>query len=174
MKSRLRILPQEGLLWATTLIAAFYFLFWFFVIAPLWLKISALIVLPICAWTCAKVILRMQVDFHDRQPAVKLKMLRVAFVVVVVGLVAYPLSFGPACWLTDRDILPYDAVFTFHSPLLDSAFDRESAAAPLLNWWADIGARREGAARRITCKGYNAEFGGASIEGCTVDDLRPL
>jgi hypothetical protein len=29
-----------------------------------------------------------------------------AIVVVVVGLVAYPLSFGPVCWLVNRDVLP--------------------------------------------------------------------
>ena len=33
-----------------------------------------------------------------------------ATVVVVVVLVAYPLSFGPACWLASRDLLPAWAV----------------------------------------------------------------
>jgi hypothetical protein len=97
----------------------------------------------------------------------------VAFWATVVVVVAYPLSFGPACWLADRDIVAYDAVYTLHSPLLRSAFDRESTVAPLLNWWADVGARREGAARRITCKGYADELGCGTIDGCDYDDFQP-
>jgi hypothetical protein len=94
--------------------------------------------------------------------------------VALVGvLVAYPLSFGPACWLSDRDIVPYRSTYVVFAPLIGRASDRESAVAPLLNWWADAGARREGAARRIFCKGYADEIGCGTIDGCDYDDFQP-
>jgi hypothetical protein len=96
-----------------------------------------------------------------------------ATVVVVVVLAAYPLSFGPACWLADRNVVPYGAIYKIFSPFLDIAFHRESPIAPFLNWWADAGARREGAARRIVCKGYADEIGCGSIDGCSEDDFEP-
>ena len=40
-----------------------------------------------------------------------------ATVVVVVGLVLYPLSFGPACWITSRTDFGWRAVPTLYYPL---------------------------------------------------------
>jgi hypothetical protein len=41
-----------------------------------------------------------------------------ATVVVVAVLVGYPLSFGPACWLVDRQLLPSQPARSFYDPLL--------------------------------------------------------
>jgi hypothetical protein len=48
-----------------------------------------------------------------------------ATVVVVAALVAYPLTFGPACWLFDRKILPLTWI-----PATDCAFYPLRTAAP--------------------------------------------
>jgi hypothetical protein len=39
-------------------------------------------------------------------------------VVVVVGLLAYPLSFGPACWLVDRGFLKRSVIAPAYGPML--------------------------------------------------------
>src|SRR5258708_5531586 len=93
--------------------------------------------------------------------------------VALVVVFAYPATFGPACWLADRNLVTYGAVAEIFSPFIRFAFDRESAMAPLLNWWADVGARREGAARRIFCKSYADELGCGTIDGCDYDDFEP-
>jgi hypothetical protein len=40
-----------------------------------------------------------------------------ATVVVVVVLVAYPLSFGPACWLAARGKIPFAPTATVYRPI---------------------------------------------------------
>jgi hypothetical protein len=39
-------------------------------------------------------------------------------VALVVAQVGYPLSFGPACWLVDCDLLPADRTRRFFDPIL--------------------------------------------------------
>ncbi len=61
-----------------------------------------------------------------------------ATVVVVVGLVAYPLSFGPACWLVSKET-PEDvgrALWTAYAPLVRCALFQRHPAAKALLWWA--------------------------------------
>jgi hypothetical protein len=61
-----------------------------------------------------------------------------ATVVVVVALVAYPLSIGPAIWLTARGYLRTSAVQSFYMPVLLSV----EQAEPLENvvtWWGSLG-----------------------------------
>ena len=41
-----------------------------------------------------------------------------ATVVVVVALVAYPLSFGPACWMVRRGLISPPIVAHFYRPIL--------------------------------------------------------
>lgn len=80
-----------------------------------------------------------------------------ATAVTVVGLVAYPLSFGPACWLADRGILPRLATARIFAPLLENALgkfeslpgDAHSNRPSPLTWWADLGARSTGTAERL-------------------------
>ncbi len=58
--------------------------------------------------------------------------------VVVVGLVLYPLSLGPAIWLTARGYVRDSAVQWFYMPVLLSA----EQAEPLENavtWWGSLG-----------------------------------
>ena len=64
-----------------------------------------------------------------------------ATVVVVVGLVLYPLSFGPACWITSRldrgtDLVPvvYRPLTWAMSPGSETMFNRVSS------WYALVGA----------------------------------
>jgi hypothetical protein len=40
-----------------------------------------------------------------------------ATVVVVVGRVAYPLSFGPACWLVARGMIPFSPTAAIYKPI---------------------------------------------------------
>ena len=61
-----------------------------------------------------------------------------ATAVVVVGLLLYPLSLGPAIWLTARGYLRQSAVQAFYMPALLSA----ELAEPLENvvtWWGSLG-----------------------------------
>ena len=93
---------------------------------------------------------------------------------MVVVLVLYPLSFGPACWLADRRVIPDNAVAAVFSPLLDIAFqpyEQPGIVASTLNRWADACSRREGAARRIVCRKAAAFFHCGSIYGCGEDDF---
>lgn len=49
-------------------------------------------------------------------------------VALVVVLVVYPLSFGPACWLVNHEILPLRPTAIFYQPLLESSY-----GGPV--WW---------------------------------------
>jgi len=39
-------------------------------------------------------------------------------VALVVVLVVYPLSFGPACWLTAKGVVPVEAIETAYRPVV--------------------------------------------------------
>ena len=63
-----------------------------------------------------------------------------ATVVVVVGLVAYPLSFGPVLWLARRDRLPTRATSIAYRPLILEArreWVSDQPPRPIL-WWATV------------------------------------
>ena len=95
-----------------------------------------------------------------------------AIPVVLLGLLAYPLSFGPACWMADRNILPPLVIAKIFAPLLDApvegSYFRDSTP---LTWWADLGARRVGVARRLWCSKTAEDFGCGTISGCNYDDF---
>src|SRR5262249_16114163 len=59
-----------------------------------------------------------------------------ATVVVVVVLVAYPLSFGPACWISSRTGVGYFVLPMVYRPILD-AMSRSRNVAPLCKWYAE-------------------------------------
>ena len=67
-----------------------------------------------------------------------------ATVVVVVVLVAYPLSFGPACWITSRTGKGAAFVPTAYRPILWGLADDPSVEPSMLdraiNWYASAGA----------------------------------
>jgi hypothetical protein len=97
-----------------------------------------------------------------------------ATVVVVVVVVAYPLSFGPACWLADRGILPRATTARIFTPLLDGpSEDSYGNHSNPLTWWADLGARRTGIARRLWCWKVASDSGCGTISGCDYDDFQP-
>ncbi|MGE5326612.1 MAG: hypothetical protein ACM3NO_06205 [Deltaproteobacteria bacterium] len=62
-----------------------------------------------------------------------------ATVVVVVTILAYPLSFGPACWITSRTNFGPSAIASAFWPMTvaSSRFERVRHA---LNWYARLGA----------------------------------
>ena len=67
-----------------------------------------------------------------------------ATVAVVAALVAYPLSFGPACWITSRTDVGASAIPIVYRPLTwamspnsDTAINRVST------WYAKIGAAED-------------------------------
>lgn len=99
----------------------------------------------------------------------------VAFWATVVALLPllHVASFGPACWLADRHAISDKWVSAAFSSFLSIAFKREGAPSAILNWWADIGARRDGAARRIVCREAAALYHCGSIDGCEEDDFEP-
>src|SRR5262245_39140921 len=64
-----------------------------------------------------------------------------ATVVMVCLLVAYPLSFGPACWISSRTALGHRTIPKFYRPLT-LALDCESfpALGKTVGWYSRIGA----------------------------------
>ena len=70
-----------------------------------------------------------------------------ATVVVVVGLMAYPLSFGPACWLTSQQVgfptspPPHEQmprVMMVYWPLGRVAVSNSAVSKPV-RWWMTLG-----------------------------------
>ena len=58
-----------------------------------------------------------------------------ATVVVVVMLVAYPLSFGPTYWLCDHGILPITPVSFAYRPLVRIIVWKTPILSPALGWY---------------------------------------
>lgn len=61
-----------------------------------------------------------------------------ATVAVLVALLAYPLSFGPACWLVSHDLLPLKSTWYFFRPITWLAEEGPEATAYPIYWWARI------------------------------------
>jgi hypothetical protein len=61
-----------------------------------------------------------------------------ATVVVLVALVGYPVSFGPAVWLTARGYFRDSTVQSFYLPILWSAAQAESLESAV-TWWGTLG-----------------------------------
>jgi hypothetical protein len=64
--------------------------------------------------------------------------------VVLVAALAYPLSFGPACWISSRLNAGTSAVTLVYRPI--AWFLREDCAGPLdsaVRWYAGVGAASE-------------------------------
>jgi hypothetical protein len=84
-----------------------------------------------------------------------------ATVVVAAVLVAYPLSFGPACWITARTDTDRSALFTtIYGPLGGLIYKRVPVAADFLTFLASIGLPRGGG---IVVPGSRDEFGEAML-----------
>lgn len=61
-----------------------------------------------------------------------------ATVVVVVALLAYPLSFGPACWICDKVPESIDEeICRLYWPLAEVAIRRDNPIGRALWWWAE-------------------------------------
>jgi hypothetical protein len=61
-------------------------------------------------------------------------------VALVAVLVAYPLSFGPACWATSRTNCSVDILETFYQPILREAFSETEWIAICVRWYAGLAA----------------------------------
>ena len=64
-----------------------------------------------------------------------------ATVVVVVVLVAYPMSVGPICWLEARGYFSPEAweiVWGFYAPLRWFCTVTPDAVSDCLDWWAGV------------------------------------
>ena len=61
-----------------------------------------------------------------------------ATVVVVAALIGYPVSLGPAVWLTARGCFRDSAVQSFYIPVLWSAAQAESLEDVVI-WWGSLG-----------------------------------
>jgi hypothetical protein len=61
-----------------------------------------------------------------------------ATVVVVVALVAYPLSFGPACWLFKRSYISEHRFSAAYEPCVQAAESGPYFAQRVIRKWADL------------------------------------
>jgi hypothetical protein len=68
-----------------------------------------------------------------------------ATVVVVVVLIAYPLSIGPACWISSRANLGTYEVMDVYSPLLTLAMstDSKTVVNRVIWWYTEVGAAED-------------------------------
>ena len=67
---------------------------------------------------------------------------------LVVGLpIFYVASFGPACWLADHELLPFDPVESAFSPIVKLAMDEPDLFRPAILWYASICGGEDAAAR---------------------------
>jgi hypothetical protein len=74
----------------------------------------------------------------------------VLFVAVLVG---YPLSFGPACWLSDRDVLPTVPLYRAYRPLLRIVVRESPVISGLLERYGTaMPSRREYSALWLMCE----------------------
>jgi hypothetical protein len=62
-------------------------------------------------------------------------------IVLVVLAIGYPLSFGPLCWLSDREILRTESVSALYRPIL--AVARDGRLPGPIGWYACLGAQRD-------------------------------
>jgi hypothetical protein len=60
-------------------------------------------------------------------------------VALVAVLVGYPLSFGPAVWLTARDYFRTSIVESFYRPVLWSTAVAPSLLENAVVWWGSLG-----------------------------------
>jgi hypothetical protein len=60
---------------------------------------------------------------------------------ILILLLAYPLSFGPACWMADRGLISLDALLSAYAPLVHTMRNSESVRSPFL-WYAGIGCEK--------------------------------
>jgi hypothetical protein len=61
-------------------------------------------------------------------------------VALVAVLVGYPLSFGPACWVTSRTNSGAGLVPKIYRPITWAMSTDETALGNLIDWYAEIGA----------------------------------
>ena len=59
-----------------------------------------------------------------------------ATVLVVVVLVAYPLTFGPACWLTHRGYVNSTTSGRLYRPILGLCVQKQTRLSAALRWYA--------------------------------------
>ena len=67
-----------------------------------------------------------------------------ATVVAVVALLAYPLSFGPACWAVDRGSIAARPVAKVFRPILAlywKSEDEQALAFRIIRWYGTLGAK---------------------------------
>jgi hypothetical protein len=64
--------------------------------------------------------------------------------VVVILVVTYSLSFGPACWINDRTEIGSDVISIAYRPVLSLANDslNVSFVGRVVRWYASVGATR--------------------------------
>jgi hypothetical protein len=57
-------------------------------------------------------------------------------VALVAVLVGYPLSFGPACWLTRREVLPFRPTAHFYGPIIEVASTGPGWIRVAVGWYS--------------------------------------
>jgi hypothetical protein len=60
-------------------------------------------------------------------------------VALVVVLVGYPVSFGPACWIAERNWTYVPIAICVYGPLVQIAYNGPVWVKGPLRWWASVG-----------------------------------
>ena len=60
-------------------------------------------------------------------------------VALVVVLVGYPISFGPACWLTYHDCIGIETLQLTHAPILWIYWHDHSFVSEVIYWYSAVG-----------------------------------
>lgn len=63
-------------------------------------------------------------------------------VVLTVMLVGYPLSFGPACWVTSRANAGAEWLSFFYRPIIAGLSTSDTRRSAAIKWYACLGAAR--------------------------------
>jgi hypothetical protein len=58
-------------------------------------------------------------------------------------LLAYALTFGPACWISERTGIGSRAISVLYSPIVRAAEAGPQRAGQIIYWYASLGARPE-------------------------------
>jgi hypothetical protein len=92
------------------------------------LAVLAVALAAFCVWLGVRIVNR-----HERWAK------RLAVALVVAVLVGYPLSIGPAVWLTARSWFSNTTVAAFYLPVLWSAQHAPSSLGTAVGWWGSLG-----------------------------------
>ena len=85
-----------------------------------------------------------EIRVNDKFPFMKHVMKQpfvIAACIVVIPVLAYALSFGPICWMADREVVAPDRIAVVYRPLLQLSRNGPAIVSRPLCWYANIATR---------------------------------